>query len=56
VVRDQTVSGFSFPVLSVVCPLISVICPAMAKFLMLFILVTLVVLMVLATFKGKGKK
>jgi len=28
----------------------------MAKFLMLFILVTLVVLMVLATFKGKGPR
>lgn len=39
----------------VVCPLISVIClqTPMAKFLMLFILVTLVVLMILATFKGK---
>jgi len=28
----------------------------MAKYLMIFILVTLIVLMVLATFKGKGKK
>jgi len=28
----------------------------MAKFLMLFILVTLVVLMIMATFKGRGSK